>query len=286
MQRCKRIKELRAAIRVKRHAGQHIVLVPTMGNLHDGHISLVRKAREISDFVVVSIFVNPLQFGENEDLDNYPRTLEEDQAKLQREGASVLFLPDANEMYPDGQQDLTRVSVPKFNAMLCGVSRPVHFDGVTTVVNKLFNIVQPDSAVFGEKDFQQLFLIRKMVKDLSLPVEVVGAPIMREKDGLAMSSRNNYLSDSERNIAPALSRVLQETKERCAGKGKDLELLRQAELQANTVLKEIGFDIDYVQIRDADTLLAPALETKQLVLLAAATLGSTRLIDNMTFSAD
>lgn len=285
MQRCKKIKELRAAIRVKRHAGQHVVLVPTMGNLHDGHISLVRKAREISDFVVVSIFVNPLQFGENEDLANYPRTLEEDQTKLQREGASVLFLPDVKEMYPNGQQDLTRVSVPKFNTMLCGVSRPVHFDGVTTVVNKLLNIVQPDTAVFGEKDFQQLFLIRKMVKDLSLPVDVTGAPIMREKDGLAMSSRNTYLSDSERNIAPALSRVLQETKDRCTGKGNDLELLRQAELQANTVLKEIGFDIDYVQIRDANTLLAPSTETQELVLLAAATLGNTRLIDNMTFSA-
>lgn len=285
MQRCKKIKELRAAIRVKRHAGQHIVFVPTMGNLHDGHISLVRKAREISDFVVVSIFVNPLQFGENEDLDNYPRTLDEDQAKLQREGASVLFLPDAEEMYPNGQQDFTKVSVPKFNAMLCGMSRPVHFDGVTTVVNKLFNIVQPDSAVFGEKDFQQLFLIRKMVKDLSLPVEVIGAPIMREKDGLAMSSRNSYLSDSERDMAPALSRVLHETRDRCAGNGGDLELLRQAELQANTVLKEIGFDIDYVQIRDAETLLAPSVDTQKLVLLAAANVGSTRLIDNMTFSA-
>ena len=285
MQRCKKIAELRGAVRVKRQAGQHIVFVPTMGNLHDGHISLVRKAREISDFVVVSIFVNPLQFGENEDLDNYPRTLEEDQAKLQREGASLLFIPGTEEMYPGGQQGMTTVSVPELNGILCGESRPIHLDGVTTVVCKLFNAVQPDTAVFGEKDFQQLFLIRKMVSDLSLPVEIVGAPIMREKDGLAMSSRNRYLTSSERELAPALSRVLAETRDRCEGHGTDTVMLSQAEQQAKTVLEEIGFKVDYVQIRDTETLLSPSAQSKKLVLLAAASLGSTRLIDNMTFTA-
>lgn len=284
MQRCQRIHELRAAVRAKRQAGQHVVLVPTMGNLHDGHISLVRKARELSDFVVVSIFVNPLQFGPNEDLGNYPRTLEQDQAKLQREGASLLFLPSVEEMYPDGQDSLTCVAVPKFNAMLCGEARPVHFDGVTTVVNKLFNIVQPDSAVFGEKDFQQLFIIRKMVADLSMPVEVVSAPIMREKDGLAMSSRNNYLTETERELAPALSRVLEDTRQRCQAQGSDQDTLAQAEQQAATVLSEIGFKVDYVQIRDADTLLQARPDSSELVLLAAATLGKTRLIDNIRFS--
>ncbi len=283
MQQCKRIDELRAAVRVKRHAGQHIVLVPTMGNLHDGHISLVRKARELSDYVIVSLFVNPLQFGANEDLDNYPRTLEEDQAKLQREGVSLLFRPDVDEMYPRGQQDLTRVQVPELNSILCGASRPVHFDGVTTVVNKLFNIVQPDSAVFGQKDFQQLFIIRKMVADLSLPIEIIGSPIMREKDGLAMSSRNNYLSEEHRDLAPALARVLQDTQNKCQGHGVDRTLFSQAEQQAITVLSEIGFAVDYVTIRDAATLGDVSETSQELVLLAAATLGQTRLIDNLTF---
>ncbi|MFK8021652.1 MAG: pantoate--beta-alanine ligase [Pseudomonadales bacterium] len=285
MQQCKRIDELRAAIRVKRHAGQHIVLVPTMGNLHDGHISLVRKARALSDFVVVSIFVNPLQFGANEDLDNYPNTLEEDQAKLQREGVSLLFLPKVSEMYPNGQEGLTSVQVPGLNSMLCGASRPVHFDGVTTVVNKLFNIVQPDSAVFGEKDFQQMFIIRKMVADLSLPVKIIGAPTMREKDGLAMSSRNNYLSEEQRAMAPAFARVLQDTKDKCSGHKLDPVLFEQAEQQAITVLGEIGFDVDYVQIRDALTLLPVNETSSELVLLAAASLGETRLIDNIMFKA-
>lgn len=283
MQQCKRIDELRAAVRAKRHSGQPIVLVPTMGNLHEGHISLVRKAREISDYVIVSLFVNPLQFGADEDLDAYPKTLEEDQAKLQREGVSVLFRPGVEEMYPNGQSSLTRVQVPELNSILCGASRPVHFDGVTTVVNKLFNIVQPDSAVFGEKDFQQLFVIRKMVSDLSLPVEVIGAPIMREKDGLAMSSRNHYLNEEQRDLAPALSRVLQDVKGKCQSRGVDKTLFHQAEQQAHTVLGEIGFEVDYVQIRDAATLGEVKDDSHDLVLLAAATLGTTRLIDNLTF---
>lgn len=279
------IQELRASLIEPREKRKPIVLVPTMGNLHAGHLSLVRKARQLSDLVVVSIFVNPLQFGANEDLDNYPKTLQEDSAKLEAEGASILFLPSVSEMYPDGQEGMTSVQVPELNSILCGESRPVHFDGVTTVVNKLFNIVQPDSAVFGEKDFQQLFIIRKMVADLSMPVDVIGAPIMREKDGLAMSSRNSYLSDEERALAPVFSRILGETLKQCEGKGINKKALKNAQLQASTALNEIGFKVDYIEVRDALSLMEPNENSEQLVLVAAAYLGKTRLIDNMCFNA-
>ncbi len=286
MRQLNNIASIRQAIREKRMAGLRCVLVPTMGNLHAGHISLVRKARELGDCVVVSIFVNPLQFGANEDLDSYPRTLEDDIKKLQHEGVELVFAPTANEMYPNGQHQMTRVEVPYFNAILCGDSRPGHFDGVTTVVCKLLNLVQPDAAVFGEKDFQQLFIIRRMVADLSLPVDIVGAPIVREPDGLAMSSRNQYLSSSERKLAAALSRVLHETRDKCQSAGRNPDTWQAAKQQASTVLAEIGFRLDYLELRDTGNLMEPAADSHELVLLAAAYLGNTRLIDNLCFSIE
>lgn len=284
MQRCRRISDVRAAIRSQRQAGQHVAFVPTMGNLHEGHISLVRRALELSDYVVVSIFVNPLQFGANEDLANYPRTLEDDQQKLLQEGVSLLFLPEEAEMYPHGRDGHSNVQVPGFNAMLCGESRPVHFDGVTTVVNKLFNIIQPNSAVFGEKDYQQLFIIRKMVRDLSMPIDIIGAPIVREDNGLAMSSRNNYLSEEQRDRAAALSRVIREAAARLSKLGATASLIHEEQNQARAVLEAIGFKVDYFEIRDALTLDTPGDGSNELVILAAAYMGETRLIDNLTIA--
>ncbi|MGI9292853.1 MAG: pantoate--beta-alanine ligase, partial [Pseudomonadales bacterium] len=189
---CTTIADLRAVIRTQKDSGHSIGFVPTMGNLHEGHLNLVRRAREISSCVVASIFINPLQFGPQEDLASYPRTLEADQANLAAEGVAILFAPPVEEMYPQGQDSQTIVSVPNLADMLCGAHRPGHFTGVTTVVTKLFNIVAPDCAVFGEKDYQQLTIIRRMCADLSLPIEIVGVPTARASDGLALSSRNNY----------------------------------------------------------------------------------------------
>jgi pantoate--beta-alanine ligase len=252
-----------------------------MGNLHEGHLDLVRKARQLCDVVVVSIFVNPLQFGPTEDLDAYPRTLAADKEKLFSEGVQVLYSPDVDDIYPQGMQAQTIVHVPELGDTLCGSSRPGHFDGVTTVVSKLFNIVQPDIAVFGEKDFQQLSIIRKMVADMCLPIRIVGVNTTRDEDGLAKSSRNGFLSFDQRRIAPALNQTLNCCREAIAG-GFDNFL--QLESHARMKLLQAGFDTDYFAIRDARTLQAVTENTEEIAILAAARLGSTRLIDNVKLS--
>ena len=270
--------QLQSALRSFRQNGQSIAFVPTMGNLHEGHLDLVRKARCLCDIVVVSIFVNPLQFGPNEDLDAYPRTMAADKEKLFSEGVQVLYAPDVAEIYPEGMSALTQVHVPALGETLCGSSRPGHFDGVTTVVSKLFNIVQPDVAVFGEKDFQQLSIVRKMVNDLCMPIEIVGINTTRDEDGLAKSSRNGYLSNDQRLIAPALHQTLNSCREAIAC-GFDNFL--QLESHARMKLLQAGFEPDYFAIRDARTLQAVTENTEEIAILAAARLGPTRLIDNV-----
>lgn len=255
-----------------------IAFVPTMGNLHEGHIELVRRARDLADIVVVSIFVNPLQFGAGEDLDAYPRTLTADREKLFAEGTHFLYTPGVEDIYPEGVDAQTVVRVPDLSETLCGSSRPGHFDGVSTVVNKLFNIVRPDIAVFGEKDFQQLSIINKMTEDLCIPVQIVGVPTVRDEDGLALSSRNGYLSERQRKVAPRLHKVLLECREAIAcGFDNFLQLESHARMQ----LLQAGFDPDYFSIRDARTLRAVTDSTEEVAILAAARLGSTRLIDNV-----
>jgi pantoate--beta-alanine ligase len=249
-----------------------------MGNLHEGHLDLVRKAKHLCDVVVVSIFVNPLQFGAGEDLDAYPRTLIADKEKLFAEGVQMLYAPTVDEVYPEGMAAQTQVQVPDLSETLCGANRPGHFVGVATVVSKLFNIVQPDVALFGEKDFQQLSVIRKMVRDLCLPIRVVGVATTRAEDGLALSSRNGYLTAAERKIAPRLNEILAECREAIAcGFDNFLELETHAKLK----LIQAGFEPDYVEIRDARTLREVTKNTEEVAILAAAKLGTPRLIDNV-----
>jgi len=269
--------ELRARVDAWRRGG-NVAFVPTMGNLHAGHLSLVREARRLADRVVVSIFVNPLQFGTGEDFDNYPRTLEQDSRLLEDQGTDLLFAPSVTVMYPKPQAEQTRVEVPGISDLLCGACRPGHFVGVATVVCKLFNMVQPDVALFGKKDFQQLMVIRRMVEDLAMPVRIVGVETMREADGLAMSSRNGYLSPQERAIAPVLYRVLSGVAQKLREGSNDY-----AGLQAQTAreLDANGFRTDYVAIRRADDLLEPGTDERRLAVLAAAYLGKARLIDNI-----
>lgn len=273
--------QLRAAIIADRQSGKRVALVPTMGNLHAGHLQLVHRAQRLADTVVVSIFVNPLQFGPNEDLDKYPRTLAADKEKLFGAGVQYLFHPGVDDMYPGGTGAQTLVSVPDLSNTLCGASRPGHFEGVATVVTKLFQLVQPDVAVFGQKDFQQLAVIRRMVNDLCMPIQVVGVETARDTDGLALSSRNGYLSHRERSLAPLLHCALQSCREAIACGFDSYEYL---ETHAREQLREAGFRPDYVSIRDAATLREPTLDTEQLVILAAAYLGNTRLIDNVTLN--
>ncbi|GGD08014.1 pantoate--beta-alanine ligase [Halopseudomonas salina] len=277
------IAQLRAALNRARQDGKRIGLVPTMGNLHAGHVTLVAKARQRTDFVVVSIFVNPLQFGVGEDLDSYPRTLEEDQRKLLDAGADLVFAPNVKEMYPEGMAGHTRISVPVVSEGLCGASRPGHFEGVATVVCKLLNIVQPDLAVFGQKDFQQLAVIRKMAHDLCLPVQVMGEPTVRADDGLALSSRNGYLSEEERKIAPVLFQTLQDTAKAIQAGERDYPALIECARQR---LADAGLRADYLDLRDALTLDPVNTGTRDMVILAAAYLGKTRLIDNLLFQQD
>lgn len=282
MQTLTSIKALQDVIQEQRLAGRTIGFVPTMGNLHDGHLSLVRKAKEHSDFVVTSIFVNPLQFGAGEDLDNYPRTLEADSQQLEAQGNDVVFVPSVGEMYPTGMSAQTQVSVPQLSETLCGASRPGHFNGVTTVVTKLFNMVRPDIAVFGEKDFQQLSIIRKMVNDLCMPIEIIGVPTGRAADGLALSSRNGYLTAEERSIAPELNRTIQACKDAILSGATDFAHL---EMSAKERLQAAGFKPDYFAIRDSNTLAEVTEQTQEIAILAAARLGATRLIDNTRLAA-
>lgn len=252
--------------------------VPTMGNLHAGHLSLVARARADHDLVVVSIFVNPLQFGANEDLDAYPRTLDADSAALIDAGCDVLFLPSAEELYGDDMLKSTRVQVPELGADYCGASRPGHFDGVTTVVAKLFNIVQPDAAYFGLKDYQQFSIIRKMVSDLAMPVALHGVDTVREASGLALSSRNGYLTPEQKSLAPLLYQTIKSIAEAIAAGEQDFKRLTQAGKQQ---LQEAGFQLDYLAIANAASLRTATKEDSHLVILVAAYLGSTRLIDNL-----
>lgn len=272
-------KELRAMLRARRERGQKIALVPTMGNLHQGHLELVNNARSQGDVVVTSIFVNPMQFGASEDLDAYPRTLDADQKVLEDAGNDIIFAPAAREVYPSGMDAQTRVIVPDITEYHCGASRPDHFVGVATVVSMLFNIVQPDVAIFGEKDFQQLAVIRKMVKDLFMPVKVVGIATVREEDGLAMSSRNGFLSPEQRVRAPLLYRLLCETAEAIESGNNDFAVLTD---KANERLRENGFEPDYFNIASTETLRPAVPADTEITILAAARLGQTRLIDNIS----
>lgn len=274
---------LRQIIAARRHEGLRIAFVPTMGNLHAGHMRLVDHARTEADYVVASIFVNPMQFGANEDLDTYPRTLEADQTLLTQHGADLLFFPAVADMYPNGLSAQTRVTVPDLPDTLCGAHRPGHFDGVSTVVTKLFNLVQPDCAIFGEKDFQQLSVIRKMTSDLCLPIDIIGVPTVRANDGLALSSRNGYLSDNERQQATEIYRTLCDMREQLIEIGTiDPEKIESIEKAAEARLSEAGFFVDYITFRDPKTLRSPS-SGNEIVALAAASLGNTRLIDNVTF---
>lgn len=268
---------LRQQIRRLRMEGKRVALVPTMGNLHDGHMKLVDEAKARADVVVVSIFVNPMQFDRPEDLARYPRTLQEDCEKLNKRKVDLVFAPSVKEIYPNGTETHTYVDVPGLSTMLEGASRPGHFRGVSTIVSKLFNLVQPDIACFGEKDFQQLALIRKMVADMGFDIEIVGVPIMRAKDGLALSSRNGYLTAEQRKIAPGLYKVLSSIADKLQAGERDLgEIITIAGQELN----EKGFRADDIQIRDADTLLEVSETSKRAVILVAAWLGDARLIDN------
>lgn len=278
MNTVKTVRELRAAVARARGEGKRIGFVPTMGNLHSGHGALVTKAAQRADFVVASIFVNPLQFGAGEDLDTYPRTLAADQERLLQAGCQLLFAPTVEEMYPDGMAVQTRVSVPQLSEGLCGASRPGHFEGVATVVSKLFNMVQPDLAVFGEKDFQQLAVIRAMVRDLNMPIQIIGEPTVRAEDGLALSSRNGYLTPEQRATAPALYRTLSAMAEAIRRGQRDFPaLIAQGQAQ----LEAAGLRKDYLEVRHALTLRPAQVDDRDLVVIAAAYLGNTRLIDNI-----
>ncbi|MFJ2976809.1 pantoate--beta-alanine ligase [Kluyvera sp. NPDC087067] len=270
---------LRQHIRRLRQEGKRVALVPTMGNLHDGHMTLVEEAKTRADVVVVSIFVNPMQFDRAEDLANYPRTLQEDCEKLNKRKVDYVFAPAVAEIYPQGLENQTFVDVPGLSTMLEGASRPGHFRGVSTIVSKLFNLIQPDIACFGEKDFQQLALLRKMVADMGYDIEIVGVPIIRAKDGLALSSRNGYLTAEQRKIAPGLYKVLSNVAAKLKAGERELdEIIAIAEQELN----EKGFRADDIQIRDADTLQSLTENSQRAVILMAAWLGKARLIDNQS----
>jgi pantoate--beta-alanine ligase len=255
-----------------------VALVPTMGNLHQGHLALVRRAHEVADAVVVSIFVNPLQFDRREDLQAYPRTLDDDNALLEAEGVNLVFAPPVEAIYPESMDVHTRVEVPGVSDIFCGASRPGHFVGVSTIVCKLFNMVQPDCAVFGRKDFQQLLVIRRMVQDLALPVKIIGVDTVREADGLAMSSRNNYLDAEQRSRAPVLHAALEHTAAALRQGRRDFSVL---EGEAMQMIAEGGLKPDYFGIRRAADLSPPGEKDTSLVILGAAFLGLARLIDNL-----
>jgi pantoate--beta-alanine ligase len=269
---------VRERVRAWQREGLRVAFVPTMGNLHPGHVSLIEAARQHGDRFVTSIFVNPMQFGPNEDFAHYPRTPTDDERMLADAGCSLMFMPNVAEIYPSGSERATRVEVPDLSRVLCGEFRPGHFEGVTTIVATLFNIVQPEVAVFGEKDFQQLTVIRRMVTDLCFPVKIVGAPTVRDADGLAMSSRNQYLTPEERSLSPRIYETLTATAKRLSGGDKDFAGLERAGYQA---LEAAGFRMDYYAIRQAGDLSMPKADTKHLVVLTAVRMSKARLIDNV-----
>jgi pantoate--beta-alanine ligase len=277
----KTVEELREQVMQWKKQGYRVGFVPTMGNLHAGHLSLVDRAKQHADKVVVSIFVNPAQFGPNEDYEAYPRTQDADVTVLEQHSTDLLFMPSVETMYGKGEETIS-VHVPdKLNNILCGVFRPVHFDGVATVVSKLFNQVQPDLAVFGEKDFQQLVVIRHLVKDLAFPIEIIGHETVREADGLAMSSRNNYLTETQRRLAPRLQAALLELTNQMKKKQIDDQKIIKI---ISDDLDQAGFDVEYVEIRRQSDLKIPETGDNSLIALVAAKLGQTRLIDNCLFN--
>lgn len=265
-----------------RQGGKRVAFVPTMGNLHAGHLHLMQEARQHAQVVVASIYLNPLQFGQDEDFDAYPRTSAHDKVALLSAGVDVLFKPAEAEIYPRGPAAQTFIEVPGLSHDLCGAFRPKHFRGVATVVHRLFHMVAPDVAIFGKKDYQQWLIIRMLVADLGLPIEIVGVDTVREADGLAMSSRNHYLSAAERKLAPVLYETLGGLRDRVQRHGS---VTKEAEESAMESLKSHGFRPDYVSIRRQEDLTKPRLEDRRLVALAAAWLGNTRLIDNVEFES-
>ncbi|HSD74552.1 MAG TPA: pantoate--beta-alanine ligase [Steroidobacteraceae bacterium] len=278
METVTRIRALRDRVSAWRQLGLTVGFVPTMGNLHQGHISLINEARRRSDRVIVSIFVNPSQFGPTEDYALYPRTPQEDTELLDKAVVDLLFHPDVAEMYPGGHERGAVVDVPQLSGILCGAFRPGHFVGVATVVTKLLGIVQPHVAVFGEKDYQQLTIVRRVVEDLCLPVEIVGAATLRERDGLAMSSRNRYLTPAQREVAPSLYRALMAAKERIENGEVNFEAIQQSGTRS---LEAAGFVPQYFAVVDASDLRPANAKSHEIVILAAAKLGKARLIDNV-----
>ncbi|MBE5203210.1 pantoate--beta-alanine ligase [Pectobacterium sp. FL60-S17] len=268
---------LRREVRRWRQEGKRIALVPTMGNLHDGHMTLVDEARARADIVIVSVFVNPMQFERPDDLARYPRTLQEDCEKLNRRGADLVFAPSPDVIYPNGLESQTFVDVPGLSSMLEGASRPGHFRGVATIVSKLFNMVQPDVACFGEKDYQQLALIRQLVRDMGYDIDIIGVPTVRAKDGLALSSRNGYLSAEERQRAPYVYQVMMDMATQLDNGDRQIDTLLE---KAADKLRKAGFTPDELFIRDADTLQPLSAASTRAVILMAAWLGKARLIDN------
>lgn len=273
------IAALRDALKKERMAGKRIGFVPTMGNLHDGHIQLIKRARETNDIVVCSIFVNGLQFGQNEDLDKYPRTFERDCERLRVANCDFVFYPDDREMYPNGMATQTRVICPVMTDVLCGASRPGHFEGVTTVVTKLLNIVQPDEAVFGSKDYQQLAVVRRMVADLCLPVQITAADTHREPDGLAMSSRNGFLTADERPRVGQLNKSLNWVASELKAGRRDFA---QLESEAKQQIEAAGFRVDYFSISESNTLAAASEGDREFTILGAMFTSGARLIDNVS----
>jgi pantoate--beta-alanine ligase len=272
------IAAVRERVQTWRHAELRVAFVPTMGNLHAGHVSLIEAARRHGERFIASIFVNPMQFGPNEDFAHYPRTPREDERMLAAAGCSLMFMPDVTEIYPNGSERATRVEVPGVSRILEGEFRPGHMEGVSTVVAKLFHIVEPDVAVFGEKDFQQLTVIRRMVADLCMPVKIIGAPTVRDRDGLAMSSRNQYLSSEERALAPSIYQALQKAAQRLRAGDADFASIERAGFQA---LESAGFRSDYFSVRNASDLCSATASSRELVILTAARIGKARLIDNV-----
>ncbi len=273
------ISSLREALAAERRAGKRIGFVPTMGNLHNAHLELVKIAQKNCDLVVTSIFVNPLQFGLNEDWDKYPRTLAADMVKLESVNCDYLFCPDEKEIYPNGMAEQTRVIVPTMTDVLCGASRPGHFEGVTTVVSKLFNIVQPDEAVFGIKDFQQLAVIRRMVEDLCIPITITAGEIFREPDGLAMSSRNGFITADERPHVAVLNRSLNGIKQSIEQGRRDFSQLMD---EAGAQIEAAGFRVDYINICNSRTLEMAAHDDREITILGAMYTQGARLIDNVS----
>jgi pantoate--beta-alanine ligase len=280
MQQVSSLEQLRQQVKQWRQQGLIIGFVPTMGNLHAGHLSLVEKAKQHADKVIVSIFVNPLQFNEQSDLDAYPRTQDKDTAQLAEKACDIVFMPETMTVYPEGMAKQSKITVPEIGDRLCGAHRPGHFDGVATVVTKLFNMVMPDIAVFGEKDYQQLLLIKKLVHDLNMPIKIIGAQTHREQGGLAMSSRNQYLSTTERTSATEIYQTLLDIKQSLENGRNDFTTLCE---QAKQAMEQKGFDVDYIEIcRETD--LKPAQSSdKALRILIAAQLGPARLIDNLPY---